>query len=319
MKKLFRALLILFLVPALFLGSCKKENEETFDAQKALTDYLVAQNLDINTILLNFVYAAPTDGNVSAKYVIDIRTVDDFALGHIADAHRVDLVNILTEAAKATKPILVVCKTGQTATHAVTLLRLSGYADATALKWGMSGWNTKLDAWTPGIGSVAAGHANWTTDAAPANLSFTSPQFTSTDIVPANILKNRVALVLTEGFKTVLATDVLADPAKYFIINYFIEADYSAYGHIKGAYRISPLLVGEGQVKFQDPVKEVVTYCYTGQTSAAITAYLRVIGYNAKSLLYGMNKLNNASTAWGTSVNQWKATMSKSLPIVTGN
>ncbi len=319
MKKLFKLLIILVLVPAFFLSSCKKENEETFDAQKALTDYLVAQNLDINTIVANFVYAAPADGNVSAKYVIDIRTADEFAAGHIADAHRVDLVNILTEAAKATKPILVVCKTGQTATHASTLLRLSGYADAAALKWGMSGWNTKLDAWTSNIGSVAAGNANWTTDAAPANLSFTSPQFTSTDIVPANILKARVALILSEGFKTLTATDLLADPTKYFINNYFSETDYAAYGHIKGAYRINPLLVGEAQVKFMDSSKEVVTYCYTGQTSAAVTAYLRVIGYNAKSLMFGMNKLNNASTAWGTSVNQWKASMSKSLPIVTGN
>jgi rhodanese-related sulfurtransferase len=319
MKKLFKVLFILALVPAMFLGSCKKDNEVAFDAQKALTDYLVAQNLDINTVLINFVYAAPADGNVSAKYVIDIRTADDFASGHIADAHRVDLPDILTEAAKATKPILVVCKSGQTATHAVTLLKFSGYADATALKWGMSGWNTKLDAWTSNIGSVAAGNANWTTDAAPANLSFASPTITSTDIVPANILKARVALVLTEGFKTIAATDVMADPTKYFINNYFSEADYTAYGHIKGAYRINPLLVGEGQVKFLDDSKEVVTYCYTGQTSAAVTAYLRVIGYNAKTLLNGMNKLNNASTAWGTSVNKWNATMSKSLPIVTGN
>lgn len=319
MKKLFKLLIILVIFPALFLSSCKKENEETFDAQKALTDYLVTQNLDINTIIANFVMSAPADGNVSAKYVIDIRTDAEFAAGHIADAHRVDLANILTEAVKATKPILVVCKTGQTATHAVTLLRLSGYADAVALKWGMSSWNSQLDAWTSNIGSVAAGNANWTTDAAPANLSFSGPTISSTDIVPANILKARVAQVLSEGFKSVTATEVLADPTKYFINNYFTETDYAAFGHIKGAYRINPLLVGETQVKFLDSSKEVVIYCYTGQTSAAIAAYLRVIGYNAKGLLFGMNKLNNASSAWGTSVNQWKATMSKSLPIVTGN
>jgi rhodanese-related sulfurtransferase len=319
MKKLFKLLIILVILPAFFLSSCKKENEETFDAQKALTDYLVTQNLDVNTIIANFVMSAPADGNVSAKYVIDIRTADEFASGHIADARRVDLANILTEAAKATKPILVVCKTGQTATHAVALLRLSGYADAVALKWGMSSWNTKLDVWTSNIGSVAVGNANWTTDAAPANLSFASPTISSTDIVPANILKARVAQVLSEGFKSVTATDVLADPTKYFINNYFNETDYAAFGHIKGAYRINPLLVGEAQVKYHDSSKEVVIYCYTGQTSAAIAAYLRVIGYNAKGLMFGMNKLNNASSAWGTSVNQWKASMSKNLPIVTGN
>lgn len=320
MNKLMRLFLILAIVPALVLTSCKKDNDETtFDAQKALTKHLTANNLDINTIIGGFVMGAPADGNVSAKYIIDIRTADEFAAGHIVDAHRVDLNNILIEAAKADKPILVVCKSGQTATHAVALLRLSGYADAVALKWGMSGWNSTLDIWSTNIGSIAESSPNWSADAAPSNLTFESPKFNSADTIPANILKARVAAVLEEGFKSVNAADVLANPANFFVNNYFNETDYAGFGHVKGAYRINPLLVGEGQVNFLDPSKEVVTYCYTGQTSAAITAYLRVIGYNAKSLLWGMNKFNNASTAWGESVNKWKPTMAKNLPIVTGN
>ena len=320
MNKLMRLFLILAIVPALVITSCKKDNDETdFNAQKALTTYLVANNLDINTIIGGFVMGAPADGNVSAKYVIDIRTADEFAAGHITNAHRVDLKDILTEAAKADKPILVACKSGQTATHAVALLRLSGYADAVALKWGMSGWNSTLDIWTANIGNIAEANTNWTTDAAPSNLAFESPVFTSTDTIPANILRTRVAAVLEEGFKFVQPSDVLANPSNYFINNYFNETDYAAFGHVKGANRINPLLVGEGQVNYLDPSKEVVTYCYTGQTSAAITAYLRVIGYNAKSIQWGMNKFNNGSTAWGESPNKWKATMSKNLPIVTGN
>ena len=320
MNKLMRLFLILAFVPALVLTSCKKDNDDTnFDAQKALTKHLIANNLDINTIIGGFVMGAPADGNVSAKYIIDIRTADEFASGHIANAHRVDLKDILTEAAKAVKPILVVCKSGQTATHAVTLLRLSGFADAVALKWGMSGWNSALDIWTPNTGSIAEGNANWTNDAAPANLTYESPKFSSADTIPANILKARVAAVLAEGFKSVNPADVLANPASFFVNNYFNETDYAGFGHVKGAYRINPLLVGEGQVNYLDPSKEVVTYCYTGQTSAAITAYLRVIGYNAKSLMWGMNKFNNASSAWGESVNKWKPAMAKNLPIVTGN
>ena len=35
--------------------------------------------------------------------------------------------------------------------------------------------------------------------------------------------------------------------------------------------------------------KQVVVYCWTGQTSANLAAYLRVIGYDAKSLTYGAN------------------------------
>lgn len=328
MNKLMRIFLVLALVPALILTSCKKDNDETtFDAQKALTKYLVANNMDINTILgsgaTSFVTSSPAAADVStfiaSKYIIDIRTADEFAQGRIEGAHRVDLKNILTEAAKADKPILVVCKSGQTATHAVALLRLSGYANATALKWGMSGWNSTLDIWSTNIGSIAEGNANWVSDAAPANLTFASPTFSSTDTIPANILKARVAAVLEEGFRTIQPADVLANPANYFINNYFSEVDYAGFGHVKGAYRINPLLVGEAQVNFLDPSKEVLTYCYTGQTSGAITAYLRVIGYNAKSIMWGMNKFYNSNTAWAESPNKWKSTMAKNLPIVTGN
>jgi len=35
--------------------------------------------------------------------------------------------------------------------------------------------------------------------------------------------------------------------------------------------------------------KKVAVYCYTGQTSAYMTAYLRILGYDAKSILFGTN------------------------------
>jgi rhodanese-related sulfurtransferase len=311
----------MFLISALMIGAllfngCKEEDQPVFDSQKALTDYLVAQNLDLNTMINGFVMDTPADtSEVSGKYIIDIRTAAEFATGHIANAHRVDLADLLTEAAKADKPILVVCKTGQTATHAVVLLRLSGYADAKALKWGMSRWHSDFDIWSTNIASIADGHANWTTDPAPNNLTYDAPKFTSTSTDPAEILKERINLILSEGFKNTTPDAVLDNPSNYFINNYFNEADYLAFGHIKGAYRINPLLVGEGQVKNLDPTKSIVTYCYTGQTSAAITAYLRVIGYDkAISMMWGMNRLFNSHTHWTS--NKWSSSMVKNLPYV---
>ena len=35
----------------------------------------------------------------------------------------------------------------------------------------------------------------------------------------------------------------------------------------------------------------VVVYCYSGQTSAYVTAYLKVLGYDAKSLKFGANTM----------------------------
>jgi rhodanese-related sulfurtransferase len=315
MKKLTFHFAILLMIPFLLLSGCKKENEETFDGQKILADYLVAQNLDLNTILNGFVVDARTSGDVSAFYLIDIRTAAEFAQGHIAGANRVDFVNILDEAAKATKPILVICKSGQTATYASTLLRLSGYTDAKSLKWGMSGWNSELDIWTGNIGNIADGHANWTTATAPTNLTYSSPKLSVTDTDPENILETRVAAVIAEGFKSVTPSDVLNNPGNYFINNYFPETDYLNFGHINGAFRINPMLVGEAQVNFLNPNKRIVTYCYTGQTSGAITAYLRVLGYDAVSMLWGMNGLHNASTSWAS--NKWSASMSLSNAITT--
>jgi rhodanese-related sulfurtransferase len=34
-----------------------------------------------------------------------------------------------------------------------------------------------------------------------------------------------------------------------------------------------------------------IIYCYTGQTSAHVAAYLRVLGYDAKSLVFGVNAM----------------------------
>lgn len=311
MKKLSFYFAILFLVPFLLLSGCKEDNEETFDGQKIVADYLVAENLDLNTLLNGFVADARTTGDVSAYYLIDIRTAAEFATGRIAGANRVDLANILTEAAKADKPILVICKSGQTATFATALLRLSGYPTAKALKWGMSGWNKNFDVWTGNIGNIAAEpvtHANWNKEAAPTNLTYSSPTISVTETDPAEILKSRVATVLADGFKTVTPSEVLTNPGNFFINNYFPETDYLNFGHIKGAFRINSLLTGLGEVNYLDPKKKVVTYCYTGQTSGAITAYLRVLGYDAVSMLWGMNGLHNASPAW--SANKWTSTMS---------
>ncbi|MDD2965199.1 MAG: rhodanese-like domain-containing protein [Bacteroidales bacterium] len=318
MTKRFLYLIALFLIPTLLLTNCKKDNEETptVDYQKVMTDYMTANQMDLNKILDGFVMAAPETGDVSAYYVIDLRKAEDFAMGHIADAHRVDLANVLAEAANAgAKPILVVCYTGQTATFTTALLRMSGYTSAKALKWGMSGWNPVFDKWTANIASLAEGNANWSTAAAPTNLTYAHPTFTSTATTGDAILKERVAAVISGGFKTVTADDALMNPGNYFINNYFSEADYTGFGHINGAFRINPLLIGESQVLFLDPSKTIVTYCYTGQTSAAITAFLRVLGYDAKSMLFGMNRLYNSNTAWVS--NKWTSGTPKNLPYVT--
>jgi rhodanese-related sulfurtransferase len=288
---------------------------------------MVENSLDINNILTNpdgekFVVGAPAEGDLEAflnkYYIMDIRSSADFLTAHISGANNVPFSDILTVAATTTKPILVVCYTGQTACYATALLRLYGYPSTRALKWGMSGWNSATAGpWNNNVADIATNSSNWSYAAAPANITFNDPEISTTLTDGEAILKERVEQVVAEGFKGVNPGDVLNNPGGYFINNYFSEADYTGFGHINTAYRILPITLADDTYKFLDPnANTIVTYCYTGQTSAVLSATLRVLGYNAASLKFGMNGLYNSNPAFKS--NQWgHDSKPKNLPVLS--
>jgi rhodanese-related sulfurtransferase len=179
----------------------------------------------------------------------------------------------------------------------------------------MSGWSPDTAGpWYSNIDDLAVGHSNWSYDSEPPKDVFDEPDISSLSQDGGEILKQRVEQVVNEGFKTVDAGDVLNDPGKYHINNYFSTDDYNAFGHISGAYRINPYLLSDNTYQAHDPKAKVVTYCYTGQTSAVLTAYLRVLGYDAYSLTFGMNKLYHSNPSW--KANQWGVdSKPKDLPL----
>ncbi len=336
MKKLSLLLIGLLLVPTLFT-SCDRgddpadNNVVATPAFTLMTEYMVQNNRDINNILTNtdnqkFVVGAPAADALQTfldtYYIMDIRSNTDFLTAHIEGANNVAFSDILTTAATTTKPILVVCYTGQTACYATALLRLYGYPSTRSLKWGMSGWNASTAGpWNSKIGSnLADGHTNWTYQGAPANLVFDEPTISTTLTDGEAILKQRVEAVVAAGFSAATASgsDVLNNPSQYFINNYFSEGDYTGFGHINGAYRILPLTLGDNSYLGLDPAAnaKVITYCYTGQTSAVMTACLRVLGYDAYTMTFGMNGIYNTNPSWTT--NQWGGDSNpKDLPVFT--
>jgi len=307
MKKLFLLPLIVAFVAVFSITGCKEDPQpESLNEYVLLTDHMKANNLDLDKMTAGFVTFPAAEADVAGKYIIDLRSAADFANGRIANAVNVEFKNLLTEAAKATKPILVVCYTGQTATYAATLLRMYGYMDAVSLKWGMSGWNATFDKWTANCKDLKADGTNWNADVV-ASATFGSPTITTGATLGTDILKKRVEAVVAAGFKSIAPADVLANPANYFVNNYFSAAHYTGFGHVKGAYRINPLLLADATISNLDPSKKIVTYCYTGQTSSAITAWLNVMGYDAYSMLWGMNGVSTSNPFWtsGAVTNRW--------------
>jgi rhodanese-related sulfurtransferase len=89
---------------------------------------------------------------------------------------------------------------------------------------------------------------------------------------------------------SVTADEVFSDPAKYFVINLERKDKYDD-GHLPGAVRYKPeSTLGFAEVMATIPSdKTVVVYCGTGHNSAFATAFLRLFGYDARTLRYGNN------------------------------
>ncbi len=306
MKKKWMMLIAVFAVfTILFVTGCKEDPGDPSErAFRILIDYMDNNEMSITDLFDGWIIAPDSLIQVmDDHYLMDIRTSDkhgatvadpadslaDYYNGHIAGAVLSSLGDIVVDAAPADKPIVVVCYTGQAASHAVMALRLSGYPDAQVLKWGMSGWNGDFDLWTGNCAQL--NHANWI--AAPGDIAATEefgcPGIDTDLLEGAAILEERVSVMLAGGFIGISAENddndgVLDDPSLYFINNFWDDEDVEDYGNIVGAYRIKPLILDN-----LDPDATVVTYCWTGQTSSMITAYLNLLGYDAKSLKFGVN------------------------------
>jgi rhodanese-related sulfurtransferase len=301
-------LLLSFMFVFLVFGSCKKDDDEptpVINESEVLATYLESTDsplgkdfvsTDMPTIMpASDVKILNETGQV---YIIDIRSSDAFNAGHIENAHNVALGDILThiaavDLASYTK-VAIVCYTGQTAGFAASILRLMGYDKVYSMKWGMCSWNSEFaEKWNTAIANGNAYATQFTADATEKGAIGDMPELSTGKTTGQEILEARVDAVLAEGFTpaTVSNTVVFDNLSNYYIVNYWPANHYADPGHIPEAMQYTPMesMKMSVDLKTLPTDKPVVVYCYTGQTSAFLTAYLRLLGYDAKSLLYGTN------------------------------
>ncbi|MCH8070605.1 MAG: rhodanese-like domain-containing protein [Proteobacteria bacterium] len=76
--------------------------------------------------------------------ILDLRSNEAFARGHIVNARNVPLDELAARMDKLenlkSKPVIAVCDAGITSTKAVNTLRNSGFENVYGLKGGMNGW-----------------------------------------------------------------------------------------------------------------------------------------------------------------------------------
>ena len=229
-------------------------------------------------------------------YIIDIRSQADYDVAHIDGAVNVADKDVLTHLegvdVSGYSEISIVCYTGQTAGWVTSLLRLLGYDNVYSMKWGMSSWNADFSAkWQDNIGSSRS--VQFTATASPKGPAGDLPTINTGGATPQEILEARVDAVFAEGFAEAKTshTTVYQTLTDFYIVNYWPEADYTGMKHIEGAIQYTPKadLASATFLNTLPTDKTVVVYCYTGQTSANMAAYLRVLGYDAVSLVFGAN------------------------------
>jgi rhodanese-related sulfurtransferase len=260
------------------------------------TAYTTITGRGVNTTMQT-VFDNLTDGDDSNNpQIIDWRSSADYDLKHIKGAINISLGDLVDKVEDGTidksKEIVNVCYSGQSASIATATLNMLGY-DAQNLKFGMCGVtnDTNIVKGTHRWDSQIAEDdytLNKTDEGAPTT-EYTFPVIETGAASAEEVIKNQFSN--TSSGWGVGFGDIKANPEDFFIINYWSASEYMNPGHIEGAYQFTPKssLKSDEMLKYLPTDKTIAVYCYTGQTSAQIAAYLRMLGYDAKSIFYGVN------------------------------
>jgi len=314
MRKLSFQFISIFLLTSLLLVGCR-ENKKTgikaatvekvaVDEFKILATYLESNGNFINSDYVPAMIKTKEvfDNRGNPKYkIIDLRKNEDYVAGHIENAVNIpskDMINYFenTLSPRDYEKIAFVCYSGQSASYTTGIMRMLGYDNVFAMKFGMSSWNKDLakTKWSKNSTNDFADKLEKTANKKASKGAY--PVLNTGKTKGINILEERAKIALAKPYKSLLvkAPKLFENPTDYYTVNYWPEEKYNM-GHVPGAIQYTPKKsLGTATALATLPTnKEIVTYCYTGQHAGFVTAYLQVLGYDAKALAYGANSFMN--------------------------
>jgi rhodanese-related sulfurtransferase len=231
------------------------------------------------------------------QLVIDLRTTEQFSKGHIKGAINKKFSELPQFFETGIKPfefdkIIIACNDGQLSCYTTSLLRLMGYGNVYAMRWGMSAWNNKYaqEGWLKDVSGKFEANLELKINERPSSKGM--PELNTGKGTGEDIAKERFRKLFEEGTSNIFisADEVFSNPQKYFIINWDRKDKYED-GHIPGALRYKP----DATLGFPEEMASVsydrivVIYCGSGHMSGFATAYFRLFGYDARTLKYGNN------------------------------
>lgn len=303
------------------MGCLKDEVSPTFEVglsdNAMLLHYLEDHGDYINSINMpSIVNVDEVYNNINNYLIIDTRNNSEYSTGHIPGAINIQNDSLITflssnEISQYAKVVLV-STDGQAASYYTCLLRLYGITNAYSLLFGMTQWNsTFVNTWIQNIhDSPITRYFQFGTYINDSVSNLPDVQFPNSNSSIESKVKERIFEILKKGFVndesyvTIEPPDTMlfnGEPVnKFFIVCYGISTFYTqnsfdplAVGHFPNAVSYVPArnLMSTDNLQLLPDKKRIVVYSYSGQISAFVVAYLRLLGYDAKSLLNGGNGL----------------------------
>jgi len=295
-------LFIIGLILGLAISSCKNNKTETTQENKfeTLIEYIENNSDFINSEIAP---AAVNSSEVMAIidkniHIIDIRMKDDFNQAHISGSANVAFSDLIEYFENKIDPnsfegIYIFSSDGQASFFATAILRLLGYENVFAVRYGMASWNKKFaeETWLKNLSTKHQDKLVIENNQKPAKGNY--PEVFSDKTTAYEILKEKAQELLNQKYSEYYKTsdEVFANPEKYFIACYW-KKDYFELGHIKGSVHYAPkkTLSRATDLSTLPTDKPIIIYCNAGNHSSSVVAYLRILGYDAYSLHYGTNE-----------------------------
>lgn len=300
---------ILIFLLAMTLSSCQQKYQPgqgislVPEAKTALSEIdallqFVANSGDyINSNAVpSLVPAEDVSENINKYYIIDIRTKKEYVAGHINGAVNVEVPALMTYleksvAASVYDKLVVVCANGQSSAYVAGVLRMIGYSNAFSMSYGMSAWNPSLDQWSSRISSKYSHRLEQKENA--VTKTYLYPAIKTGETCGAEILNARGKTLLNTPIDRlkIKADRLFGELDEFYIIAYMTKEMYDV-AHIPGAHHYEPKQAFTKEALLNtlpSNNKKILVYDYTGQTSAFVVAYLRLLGYNAFLMPLGAN------------------------------
>jgi len=255
--------------------------------------------------------AEEVNSNINYYLIIDIRPVNEFNAGHIENSVNIKIDSLFDFVEEKFDSgyvkIILVSKNGQSGAYYTCLLRLGGFSNVYSMSFGLASWNDFFaDEWLSVLGNdpeiqYYTNIQRFKNELSPLpNINFENPEAALKDRV-----NSRIKEIISQGFIEYIHFQKLmpAIPSEYVIC-------YGKTSRLYYARSIGPLawrghngkaIFYQADPKFElrstDSLQTlpnnspILIYDGTGELSACMVAYLRILGYDAQTLIFGANQL----------------------------